>query len=291
MMVDTLDFTDESDNYLSRIRSKYETFSKSQKRIARYLSEHPEEILVHSITSLSRKIGTTPPSLTRFCQMIRYKGFSDLKFCMEKQISSPFTQELEVRLTDPIDAIKKKLIAMDTKAITDTLLLVDDACIRRAVRLLIGANTVFIYADGGNSASAAYAYHALLQLGIPCNLFSDFCLAKMAAAKLEKGDVALGITFSGTSSTVMAIMEEAVNRRAETIGITAFANSSLARLVSVPLCYSVHIGDDLRYLHIARMCEIAIVGLLQSALINAATERMHENIERSKKAIESFRLR
>ncbi len=291
MTSEFLEGVGKDDGYLSRIRAKYETFSKSQKRIARYLSEHPEEILTHSITSLSKKIGTTPPSLTRFCQMIRYKGFSDLKFCIEKQIVSPFTQDLEVKLTDHIDTIKSKLIALETRAITDTLLLVDDACIRRAVKLIAAARSVFVYADGGNGASAAYAYHALLQLGISCNLFSDFCLARMAVTKLEKGDVAMGITFSGSSSTVLSIMEEAVRRGADTIGVTAFANSSLVKLVGVPLCYSVHIGDDLRYLHIARMCEIAIVGLLQSALINAAPEHMHENISRSKKAIESFRTR
>lgn len=279
----------DDDSYVSRIRSRYETFSKSQKRIALYLSGHPEEILAHSITSLSKKIGTTPPSLTRFCQLIHYKGFSDLKFCVEKRLSSPFTQDSEVGIEDEVDTIRKKLIAMDVKAITDTLLLVDGSCIRRAAKAIHNARAVFIYADGGNSASASYAYHALLQLGLPCNFFSDFCLARMAISNLRKGDVIIGITFSGNSMTVTGLMEDAARLGVETVGITAFANSELAKIVSTPLCYSTHIGDDLRYLHIARMCEIAIIGLLQSAVINTMPAHMHGNIARAAKAIESFR--
>ncbi|MDR1827906.1 MAG: MurR/RpiR family transcriptional regulator [Methylobacteriaceae bacterium] len=290
-MHDRLEFPDNDDSYLSRIRAKYDTFSKSQKQIARYLSDHPEVILTHSITSLSKKIGTTPPSMTRFCQLIHYKGFADLKFCVEKQISTPFAENLEISLTDSVDTIKNKLIAMDTQAITDTLLLVDDARIRRAAKAICSANNVFIYADGNNSASASYAYHALLQLGISANLFSDYCLGKMAAAGLKENDVAIGITFSGSSSTVLDFMERAIEQGAVSIGITAFANSSLVKMVSIPLCYSAHIGDDLRYLHIARMCEIAIIGLLQSTLINIAPKHMHENMTRSSKAIASFRQR
>jgi DNA-binding MurR/RpiR family transcriptional regulator len=223
--------------------------------------------------------------------MIHYKGFSDMKFCIEKQISSPISEDMEVRMNDRIDDIKKKLIAMNTEAINDTLLLLDEARIYRVVKAILAADCVFIYADGSNSSSASYAYHALLQLGITANLFSDYCLGKMAAVKLKKNDVAIGITFSGKSLTVLDVMGKARDQGAGTIGITAHANSSLAKLVTIPLCYSLRIGDDLRYLYIARMCEIAIIGLIQSALINAAPSHVHDNIARSSKAIESFRQR
>jgi DNA-binding MurR/RpiR family transcriptional regulator len=277
------------DSYLSRIRSRYDAFSKSQKQIAHYLTEHPDAILTHSITSLSRKIGTTPPSMTRFCQMIHYKGFGDMKFCVEKRISTPFFEDTEVRIDDSIDGITKKLVAMNSKAITDTLLLLEKKKINQAVKAILAADNVLIYADGSNSSSASYAWHALLQLGIASNIFSDYCLGKMAAVKLKKTDVAIGLTFSGNSFTVLDVMNKAASQGAKTIGITAHLNSRLAKLVTIPLCYSLHIGDDLRYLYIARMCEIAIIGLVQSALINAAPSYIHDNIARSAKAIGSFR--
>ncbi len=291
MAEESQDRAESDDNYISRIRSKYSTFSNSQKKIAEYLASHSGEISSHSITSLAKRIGTTPSSLTRFCQMIQYQGFTDLKFCVEKRMSSPFSHEREINLSDRVDAIKKKLLAMEIKAVTDTLTLIQNKHINQAVNMIRNADAMIIYADGGNSATASYAYHAFLQLGLPCNAFSDYSLAKIAVTKLKKNDVIMGITFSGNSTTVLEVMEGALRQGAHGIGVTAFPNSSLAKMASVALCYSLNIGDDLRYLHIARMCEISVIGLLQSALINAVPGHFLASLECSKKAIESFRRR
>lgn len=286
-----LTFEDDEGSYLSRIRSQYDSFSKSQKTIASFLSENPDAILSHSITSLAKKIGTTPPSLTRFCQLIHYKGFSDLKFCMEKQLSRPFGTEREITPFDAVESIKQKLLSMDVQAITDTLLLVDGESVHKAAEAICKAGSVLIYADGSNSSSATFAYHALLQMGIPCHLFSDFPLGKMTARKMHPNDVLIGITFSGNSTTVVNVVDEALKRGAVTVGITAFANSRLAKEVTILLSYSPHIGDDLRYLHIARMCEIGLIGLLQSTLFNILPPDLRENVELSRKSVSSFRVK
>ena len=284
-------FEGDKDSYLFRIRAQYDSFSKSQRKIAGFLSENPDAVLTHSITSLSKKIGTTPPSLTRFCQLLHYKGFSDLKFCMEKQLSRPFGAEREITPSDPVESIRQKLLSMDVRAVTDTLLLVDGKSVTKAAEAICNAGSVLIYADGNNSSSATFAYHALLQMGIPCHLFSDFPLGKMTARTMRKNDVMIGITFSGNSMTVMGVVEEALKREAVTIGITAFANSRLARAASILLGYSPHIGDDLRYLHIARMCEIGLIGLLQSALFNILPPKLRENVDLSRQSISTFRTR
>lgn len=286
-----LTLEDDKDSYLSRIRAQYDSFSKSQKKIAAFLSENPDAVLNNSITSLSKKIGTTPPSLTRFCQLLHYKGFSDLKFCMEKQISCPFGKEREILPSDAVESIRQKLLSMDVQAVTGTLLQVDGGKVRMAAEAICKAGSVLVYADGNNSSSAAFAYHALLQMGIPCHLFSDFPLAKMTARKMRKNDVLIGITFSGNSTTVVSVVEEALARGATIVGITASANSRLAKEASILLSYSPHIGDDLRYLHIARMCEIALIGLLQSTLFNILPQSLRENVELSRKSISAFRVK
>lgn len=281
----------EDDSYASRIRSKYDSFTKSQKKIAEYLSGNPNDVLTNSITALAKKIGTTSSSLTRFCQLLHYQGFTDLRFCMDKMVSSPFSHGSEVQLDDKTDAVRKKLLHMQVKAISDTLLLIDNKQVNQAAGAIRNARHVIVYADGGNGSTASYAYHAFLQLGISCNAFSDCHLAKIAEISLTDSDVAIGITFSGQAVTVIEVMEEAARRGAQTIGITAFSNSTLARMASIPLCYSINIGDDIRYLHIGRMCEISIIGLIQSVLINSMPRHVLANIERSKKAIASFRKR
>ncbi|WP_101909182.1 MurR/RpiR family transcriptional regulator [Marasmitruncus massiliensis] len=282
---------DKNDSYLSRIRTQSAIFTRAQKRIANYFSDHPEEIISSTITTLAEKIGTTPPSITRFCQAIHYKGFSDLKFCIERNLSTPFTKSPDVEPSDDVSEIKKKLLQTDVKAITDSLRLLDDQCVKRAAQAICQANMVHIYADGGPGATANFAYQLFLQIGIPCNFFTDIRLALLAVTQLKPRDIAVGITFSGNAGTVIDAIHAAKMRKAYTIGITANRNSILAKSVAIPLCYSLSIEDDLRYLHVARMCETAIIGLLQSAVINQMPQRLRDNIAFSKNAIQKSRVR
>ncbi len=274
----------ESD-YLSRIRSQYHTLTRLQRKIADYISAHPDEVLANSITALSRRMGTNPPGLTRFFQALHYKGFGEFKFLLEKALVAPFGANKDVRGDDDARTVAKKLTALQCEAVSDTLLLLNPRLVARAAKLVGNTGRLHIYADGGPGASAGFAYALFMQIGIPCNYFSDRVMAMMAAGQLGKGDVAVGITYSGTSGAVLDALAIARRCGAATVGITAHDNSPLARQVQIPLCYSLKIADDLRYLHIARMCEVAVLGVLQSLILNQKPSRIARHIEFSKSAI------
>ena len=272
-------------DYLSRIRAQYHTLTKSQRKIADYISAHPDEVLTNSITALSQRMGSNPPSLTRFFQALHYKGFGEFKFLLEKALVAPFGASRDVRHSDDARTVVKKLTALQCDAIGDTLLLLNTRLVARAAKLIGHSGRVHIYADGGPGASASFAYTLLLQIGIPCNFFTDRILAMMAAGQLGKGDAAIGITYSGTANAVLDALDIARKCGAATVGITAHDNSPLAKQVQIPLCYSLKIMDDLRYLHIARMCEVAILGVLQSLILNQTPPRIVKHIEFAKSAI------
>ncbi len=276
---------DDADSYFSRIRTNYDALTESQRRIADYLCRHRDEVLTNSITALSRKIGTNPPALTRFCQAIHYKGFGEFKFFLGKALVAPLGSQREVERDDDINTVRNKLLDLSREAIADTLLLLDQHQVARAAKAICDAGMVHLYADGGPGASSNFAYQLFLQIGVPCNFFIDSNLSLMAAGQLRRGDVAIGITYSGFSKTTIEALEVCRQRDATIIGITARVNSPVARMADIPLCYSLKIADDLRYLHIARMCEVAILGLLQSVILNRIPDRVAEHIQFSKNAI------
>ena len=88
--------SDTSPEYISRIHLQFSSLSKSQKRIAQYIVNHPNEIVHYSITQLAQKTKTTPSTITRFCQSMSYKGFSEMKVYIEKQLI-PTTLSAEPR--------------------------------------------------------------------------------------------------------------------------------------------------------------------------------------------------
>ena len=78
-------------------------------------------------------------------------------------------------------------------------------------------------------------------------------------------------------------MRQAKENNAKTIVITSNSQSALGKAADYTLCYSTLIDDDLRQLHIARICELAVIGLLQSAIMGNESDRIIKNILATKK--------
>jgi DNA-binding MurR/RpiR family transcriptional regulator len=277
--------------YLSRIRTRYEYMSKSQRMIANYINEHPDEILKHSITTLARKIGTSPSALSRFCQVLHYHGFSDMKFCLEKDLFVPVCDNVMVSGADDISTSKKKFLNLYSSVLKETLLQLDERAIKWAAEAIGKADMTYVYPNGGPGATGIFAYQLFLQIGIPGNCFIDRQTAMMSASHLKKGDVAIGINYAGDASAVCDALSVAKRKGATLIAITVHANSPLAKLADILLTYSAKVEDDLRYRHISMMCELIIIGQIQSAIINLMPQKVQERIRFSKEAIEQTRTK
>lgn len=275
--------------YLYRISSNYDSMSKSQKKIAKYLMEHKDDMLSSSITALAKKIGTTPSAITRFCQSLNYKGFSELKFYMEKELLSAYSSENRINDSDSLSVIIQKLMRIDQNAISDTLMLLDQEKLSMVTQLTAKANRVHIYGEGATGLSAGVAHAIFMQIGIPCSYYTDPVLMRMATTTLEPGDVAFGITYSGEASNVVDTIRMAAQSGAVTVAITAKQGSTLAMDCDYRLIYSSNIEDELIYLPVARICEIAIVGLLQVCITKSSCQSP-EKVDKLRKCIQKIRV-
>jgi DNA-binding MurR/RpiR family transcriptional regulator len=280
-----------SEEYMSRIRSNYDSLSKIQKKIANYILNNREAILNSSITLLARKIGTNPPAITRFCQMLRYNGFSELKFYMKAQLVPTAGAMCMLHKEDSISTIIQKMLKFDIDALSDTLLLMDKVQVEAAINLISRARMVHFYGEGGNSSTTLFAYQLFLQIGVPCNCFNDPGLMLMATTHLQRGDVAICISYSGSAEDVYNAMKLVRSHGSTLIAICAFPNSHMARLAHIALCYSCNIYDDLRYFHVARMCEIALIGVLQAGIVRTKLTEGDGRLATLKHAITSVRVK
>lgn len=275
--------------YQSRISQNYSSFSKTQKKIAAYFDEHKQEVLRLSITSLARKIGTSPAAISRFCQTLHYKGFSDLKFSLAKNLTDTPAVVPAITYDTDLADIKKSYLQLYNQALADTLMNISEQQISLAAREIMHANRVYIYSSGNSGISAFSMYQLLMQIEIPCNYFGERQLAFMSVSQLKKGDVAIAINFSGASSTILELLTLAKQNKVTTIAITSDSQSYLGRIADLILCYSTLVEDDLRHVHIARMCELALIGLLQSEIIRQASKTNSEYLKYTKLAIEKAR--
>lgn len=64
---------------VAQIRSNYERFSKSHKKIADYILACPDELTMMSINQLSQKTGVSPATITRFTHLLEFHGYPELQ--------------------------------------------------------------------------------------------------------------------------------------------------------------------------------------------------------------------
>lgn len=275
--------------YVGRIKMQYASLSKAQKRIANYILNHREDVIHYSITTMAQKTGTVPSTVTRFCQALSYRGFSELKVYMEKNLATPLAVDAPIQKTDSTQLVIQKLMNTFQNAVSDTLRTLDGKTLAKVVDAILKAKNIVFFGQSGGSISAQYAQQLLLRINVLSQTVSGSVDMNLAASTLGEEDVAIGINYSGEVRSVIEAMTTAKHNKATVIVITANPNSTMGKIADLKLTYSYNIPDDLQYLHLASMCEVAIIGVIQAEILRRPMQL--EKIKQCKKAVLASRLK
>lgn len=66
-------------DFIGKIRSAYNQFTRAEKKVADYITEHPREMLFMSITELADACGVGETSVFRFCRTVGLGGYQEFK--------------------------------------------------------------------------------------------------------------------------------------------------------------------------------------------------------------------
>ncbi|MCI6568231.1 MAG: MurR/RpiR family transcriptional regulator [Dysosmobacter sp.] len=266
------------------IRSRFHTLSRSNQKIATYILEHAESLSSMTITQVSQKTGVSPSGVTRFCQAFGFSGFSEFKYYASTNQKSFQLEDKHICPNESFGSVKSKISDLYLQMVRESVALVDENLLYRAVRKMSEADQIVLFSQGGSSAAAQFAQVSLLQIGFPCQCYNDMTISKLVATELTERDVAIGITFSGVAKVPVDALRIAQKQKATTICITGFNNSQIMRYADIPFCYNCKIDDDMRTMNIARICEIGIVGLIHACLLSSDYDRIHHGAEALKNA-------
>ena len=250
-----------------RIDSAMRELSASERRIADFLLANPEKVVALSITEVADASDTSESTVVRFCHHIGYSGFQDIKIAIA-QSEVPSLQVMYEGITEEstIPEIKKQVFLSSIDAMQDTLKILSDEELERAVEALYEANKIDIYGMGGSYVIAEDARHKFLKIGLRCQTYCDSHLQIISASQLGKGDVAIGISYSGSSKDVLEAMELAKKNQATTICITHMAKSPILRYSDIALCVT---AKDMMFRSdgiVSRMAQLAIIDVLYSSV-------------------------
>jgi RpiR family transcriptional regulator, carbohydrate utilization regulator len=219
-----------------RIQGTYNSLRTAEQRVADFILKHPEELIYLTVTELAERTNTSESTVVRLCQKIGYKGYQEFKIMLARDLVEPNEMIYEqIERGNSLPEIKNKVFQANTQALADTMEVLVDSELQRAVDAIRSARKVQVYGIGGSAAIALDAYHKFLRLGLAVVALSDGDMMAMSSALLSTGDVAIGISHTGASRDVCDALENAHENGASTICITHRSTSPITKVADIKL--------------------------------------------------------
>ena len=219
-----------------RIQGSYTSLRAAEQRVADFVLKNAEGLIYMTVTELAERTQTSESTVVRLCQKIGYKGYQEFKIVLARDLVEP-TDAIYERIEphDDLAAIKAKVFTANAQALQDTLEVLVDAELCRAIDAIASATRVEIYGVGGSASIALDAYHKCLKLGVPAIALTDSDMMGMSASLLRGGAVALGISHTGMSRDVCEALGNARESGATTICITHRSTSPITKVSDIKL--------------------------------------------------------
>lgn len=207
---------------VEKIEAQYASFSPKEKKIATYLLQEQDRLGNISIQDLSKAIGVSAATITRFCRKVGTESFVELK--------------MELLLKHPIEKRRQYAHQFNTvssfynRIIERTAELLDEKKISMILDKIIKADRILIYGIGSSGLTAKELAFRLSRMGFNALAETDAHMMIIGSSISRKGDVIIGFSNSGETSEIVHSLKNAKNNGASIIAVTSIRGSSLALL-------------------------------------------------------------
>ena len=221
-------------NSLARIRSRLPNLAVAERQVADWVLQNSEDVISSSMAQVALECGVSDTTVLRFCRAAGFKGYMDLKLSIARDLASP-TQMVhdDIAEGDSPAIVARKVFTSHIQALYDTLEVLDQNKLARAVDMVLKAKKILIIGVGTSAPIANEAYNKLFRLGLNCHIQTDSYLQVMQASLAEESTLVIAISQSGSSIDPVLTLEEAKRNGAKAIVITGHDGSPLANLADI----------------------------------------------------------
>ncbi|WP_425058880.1 putative HTH-type transcriptional regulator YbbH [Sporomusa carbonis] len=276
---------------LPLLRSSYQSFTKSERRVASFIIEHPHDIIHMTISDLAEATKTAEATISRFCRKLGFNGLQSLKIVLASEIFNPLESTCqEVNPTDSLETMGAKIFNSISEGLQDTLKLLDFTALQKAIDILNTARKLDIYAFGISSVIASDIEHRFIRFGIPTKSYSDLHMQLISASLLEPEDVVIAVSHTGSNTDLLQSVETSKKSNAKVIAITSHLRSPLAQKADIVLhgmSREIHYRSEAMA---SRLVHMAIVDLLYVGMIFKKQENFANNLNKMRVAVANRKI-
>ncbi len=219
-------------NLLSKINENMHSFSKGQKLIANFITEHYDKAAFMTASKLGTTVGVSESTVVRFATELGYDGYPKMQKAMQEMIRDKLTSVQRIEVTKNRinnDDILSTVLNQDIEKIRRTLEETSKEDFKQAVNAITKAKTIYIFAVRSSAALASFLgyYYSLIFENV--KVISNYGETEIHEKlfRISSDDVIIGISFPRYSNAAIKAMTFAHHRGAKVIALTDSMSSPL----------------------------------------------------------------
>ncbi|CAA9302575.1 MAG: Sialic acid utilization regulator, RpiR family [uncultured Friedmanniella sp.] len=281
---------------LIRVRGALPNLRPAERRVAEAVLADPAKVSESSITTVARQCQTSETTVLRFCRALGLAGYPELRIALARAAQweesdrfgcGPLTGVITP--TDTLAEVVAKVIHAEARSVEDTGAALDIEVLEAAVSAVARARRVDVYGAGASALVGHDLQLKLHRIGLVSFLWSQHHQALASAALLGPGDVAIGISHTGTTVEVIDALRVARDRGATTIAITNFIGSAVAARGDLVLTTAARETTFRSGAMSSRIAQLAVVDCLFSGVAQRSYDRAIEALETTYVAVQTPR--
>ncbi len=263
---------------LTVLQGRYNSLGDSEKLVADYVINRPDDVIHYSITEFSMHCGASEATIYRLCRKMEFDGYQQFKIALARELSVPSEQVSSFGEVKDFSTFVKRIFEESSELLNNTNQLLDIKQLEEGVKIILGAERVLFFGVGRSAAIAKDGSLKFALLGIHAADYSDPHAQVMIAAGLNSSDVVIGISHSGVIRDIVKSLEVAKGSGAKTIAITAGISSPITKVADVVLYCATgkeHLGNFLDN----RIGEFSLVNVLYRSMILKRKGKLDPHLE------------
>jgi RpiR family transcriptional regulator, carbohydrate utilization regulator len=251
-----------------------------ERLIAEYVLQDPERTLSSSIGELRRGSGASVGSIIGFCRSLGVKGFADFKITLARELSQsglPGSQ----KAGQEDKSILQNVFEFQIQSLKETLQLNSAEEMEKVARTLELARRIEFFSIGMSYPVAYTACNKLKLIGLRAAAECDSHLQLINATQLRKGDVAFGISCSGSTTETVRCMEIARQAKATTLCLTNCMKSPIVAQADMVI-YAT--PSEVKYFQAPLASRITQLALVDALFVSIALRRKNHTLAQLRSA-------
>ena len=231
------------ESILKKIEQGFDGFSKGQKAIAGYITEHYEKAAYMTAAKLGKLADVSESTVVRFACVLGFKGYPEFQRSLKELVRTNLTSFQRVEVSDSMIGDKDiltQVLLSDAEKIRNTLDSIDRRAFELAVDRIIGAKRIYILGVRSSATLAGFLHYNLQMAFDSLTLVQTTSGSEMLEQimKIDKDDVMIAISFPRYSKRIINAVEFAKHKGADVIALTDSKASPIAQNADQVLCAS-----------------------------------------------------